>query len=136
MRACVRVRVSVCACVRARAHVPCLHSSHSACPEAGCCWYRTQRPLAVPRIQELIVLIALLPYTADAPSLLVKVRELALIRETFPVLQATFLGALKSGAERKTEFVYFWFQNGDSFIFYLFYFLVMCRPLGKKITCC
>ena len=122
VRACVRARACVRMCVRARSRVPCLHSSHSACPEAGCFWYRTQRPLAVPRIQELIVLIALLPYTADAPSLLVKVSELALIHETFPVLQAIFLGALKSGVERENEFVYFWFQNGDSFFFFFFFF--------------
>ena len=84
----------------------------------------------MPRIQELIVLIALLPYTADAPSLLVKVRELALIRETFPVLQATFLGALKSGAERKTEFVYFWFQNDDSFFFFFNLFFGDVQTFG------
>ena len=130
--ACVRARACVCAYVRAcaRARVPCLHSSHSACPEAGCCWYRTQRPLAVPRIQELIVLITLLPYTADAPSLLVKVRELALNRETFPVLQATFLGALKSGVERETEFVHFWFQNGDSFFYFFYFYFFGCAVVN------
>ena len=69
------------------------------------------------------MLIALLPYTADAPiSLLIKVRELALIRETFAVLQATFLGVLTSGVERKTEFVHFWFQNGGDLLLLFFAF--------------
>ena len=48
-----------------------------------------------------------LPNPADAPSIAVNLRELALLRETLAVLRATFRSTLAAGADRENWFVIF-----------------------------
>ena len=53
--------------------------------------------------------IALLLNPADTPVVAVKMREPALLCNTFAVLLATFRGALVAGVELENQFVHFWF---------------------------